>query len=188
MNNKYWDNRYLNSQIGWDIGHASSPLIHLIDEIKDKDLFILIPGCGNAYEAEYLIAKGFRNVCVLDYSIEAINLFRERNPTFPNENIYNEDFFKHHGRYDVILEQTFFCALDVELRDDYIKKMAELLKPGGVLKGVLFNREFQSGPPFGGSVTEYKKRFEKEFQSVSFKKCSISIPQRMGSEVLFKVS
>ena len=32
----------------------------------DKTASILIPGCGNAYEAEYLLANGFKNITIID--------------------------------------------------------------------------------------------------------------------------
>lgn len=54
--------------------------------------------------------------------------------------------------FDLIIEQTFFCALDPKLRPEYAVKMAELLKPGGRLVGVLFNDTLNNDkPPFGGT-------------------------------------
>jgi hypothetical protein len=32
----------------------------------NKDIAILIPGCGNTYEAAYLLEQGFTNVTVID--------------------------------------------------------------------------------------------------------------------------
>ncbi len=68
MNKTYWEDRYTNNQIGWNIGYASTPLRTYFDQIKDKSLKILIPGAGNGYEAEYLWNNGFKNVYVLDFS------------------------------------------------------------------------------------------------------------------------
>ena len=51
---------------GWDIGGPSTPLVKYFDQLADKQRKILIPGAGNAYEAEYLWAQGFSNVHVLD--------------------------------------------------------------------------------------------------------------------------
>jgi len=56
----YWENRYQNQQTGWDIGEISSPLKAYIDQLEDKSIKILIPGAGNAYEAEYLFLNGFK--------------------------------------------------------------------------------------------------------------------------------
>ena len=50
----YWTNRYSKAKTGWDIGYPSTPLKTYFDQLENKDLRILIPGAGNAYEAEYL--------------------------------------------------------------------------------------------------------------------------------------
>jgi len=64
--NKYWSKRYEENQTGWDIGYPSTPIKTYVDQLENKDLKILIPGAGNAYEAEYLWQQGFKNVHVLD--------------------------------------------------------------------------------------------------------------------------
>jgi hypothetical protein len=46
------------NETGWDLGQVSPPLKAYIDQLTDKNLRILIPGCGNSYEAEYLLEKG----------------------------------------------------------------------------------------------------------------------------------
>jgi len=55
--NKYWTNRYNSDKTGWDLGEPSQPLTQYIDQIKNKEIKILIPGAGNAYEAEYLFVN-----------------------------------------------------------------------------------------------------------------------------------
>jgi len=64
------------------------------------------------------------------------------------------DFFNHKGEYDLIIEQTFFCALPPTMRQKYVWKMHELLAKDGILAGLLFNRKFEVSPPFGGSQEE----------------------------------
>ena len=187
-NEAYWSSRYKNQQTGWDIGDPSGPLIHLFEKIEDKNLKILIPGCGNAYAADYLFQKGFRNVSIMDVSIEPLNVFRERNNDFPEHHILHENFFNHKGQYDLIIEQTFFCAIDPEMRQDYVKKCHELLKEKGKLIGVLFDREFIGGPPFGGNKRDYLKLFKSHFSEVLIHKCDHSIKPRMGFEVLLQCS
>jgi thiopurine S-methyltransferase len=61
-----WNNRYLNDDIGWDLGEVSPPLKAYFDQLENKEIKILIPGGGNSYEAEYLLQKGFKNVFVVD--------------------------------------------------------------------------------------------------------------------------
>ena len=71
LTREYWNNRYLKGNTGWDIGEVSTPLKDLIDRLSDKNLRILIPGAGRAYEAIYLYKKGFQNVFVCDWAAEA---------------------------------------------------------------------------------------------------------------------
>jgi hypothetical protein len=63
----YWDNRYLQNETGWDMHQVSPPLKEYIDGLKNKDLKILIPGCGKAYEADYLLEKQFHNTTLIDF-------------------------------------------------------------------------------------------------------------------------
>tara|TARA_B100001758_G_C18062106_1_gene428702 strand:- start:64 stop:642 length:579 start_codon:yes stop_codon:yes gene_type:complete len=184
MNTAYWNSRYANNETGWDIGAPSKPLIHLFKQIKDKNLKILIPGCGNAYEANYLYQKGFRNVFIMDIAKEPLKTFKERNTNFTTEQVIHEDFFKHQGQYDIIVEQTFFCAIHPEMRQDYVKKCHELLKNKGKLIGVLFDREFEGGPPFGGNKNEYLQLFKTHFPKVEIQHCIHSIKPRAGSEII----
>jgi thiopurine S-methyltransferase len=73
LSSKAWDNRYLNTDIGWDLGEVSPPLKAYFDQLENKALSILIPGGGNSYEAEYLFKKGFQNVFVIDLSKTALD-------------------------------------------------------------------------------------------------------------------
>ena len=95
------------------------------------------------------------------------------------------DFFELRGEYDLILEQTFFCALDPTLREDYIKKMTELLSEDGKLVGLLFNTDFKSSPPFGGNLSEYQEQFAEYFEIIKMEPCYNSIAPRSGNELFF---
>ena len=108
---EYWDNTYNTNQIGWDIGYVSTPLKEYFDQLSDKLIRILIPGAGNAYEAEYLWKLGFKNVFILDFSKAAVQSFLSRCPNFPESNILIENFFKHKEQYNLIVEQTFFTSI-----------------------------------------------------------------------------
>ena len=188
LDESYWTNRYNEKSTGWDIGSPSVPLKQYLDQIPQKDLNILIPGAGNAYEAAYAFQSGFEKVHILDFSSFPLQRFKERYPKFPSAQIFKENFFDHQGQYDLILEQTFFCALDPSLRKRYVDKMIELLKPGGKLVGVLFSRNFEhEGPPFGGTAEEYLGYFKSGFELLKMEECYNSIPARAGNELFFQV-
>lgn len=182
----FWTNRYKEHLTGWDIGYASTPLTTYINSLENKDQSILIPGCGNAYEAEYLMKNGFQDVTLLDISEFLVNKIKQKfYPKYQDRlKIIHQNFFDHDGKYDLILEQTFLAALPPTSRNDYAKKMHELLKEHGKLAGVIFNREFEKeGPPFGGTKEEYQKLFAPYFEFEVFEEAKNSIPPRMGSEL-----
>lgn len=184
LDNQYWNNRYLENEFSWDLGEISEPIKTYFNQLTDKDLKILIPGAGNAYEAEYLFNKGFKNIYVLDFAEAPINLFKKRNPLFNAENLVCENFFDHKGQYDLIIEQTFFCAINPELRKKYAEHMHRLLKPKGKLVGLLFNDVLNTNhPPFGGNKTEYLPYFQNLFKLNTFEPSYNSIKPRAGREL-----
>ena len=133
LHEDFWSIRYRNGQTGWDTGGITTPLKTYFDQIKDKYSSILIPGCGNAYEAEYLHKKGFKNVSIVDISSEPLEAFKSRVPDFPEDHLIHMDFFDLDGSWDLLIEQTFFCAIDPSLREKYAKHCKKIIKPGGRL-------------------------------------------------------
>jgi methyl halide transferase len=184
----YWTERYLAKKTGWDIGYPSPPLTAYADQLARKDLEILIPGSGNAYEAEYLWRAGFGRTHVLDISPAPLRAFAQRVPDFPPAQLLNEDFFTHTGQYDLILEQTFFCAFPPtpENRRAYAQRVHDLLRPGGKLVGLWFDLPeigTPGQPPHGGSRAEYLGYFEPLFTVRTFETARNSIPPRQGNEL-----
>ena len=185
---EYWQNRYEEDNTGWDLGTISLPLKQYFDQLTDKDIAILIPGAGNAYEAEYLWNLGFKNVTVLDIAPLPLQHLKSRVPDFPEDQLVHQDFFKHKGAYDLIIEQTFFCSFPPEKmnRVKYATKMASLLKEGGKLVGVWFNiplAQNQENRPFGGSLKEYRAYFQPYFTIEVFEPCYNSSADRTDKEL-----
>lgn len=183
LTQEFWNNRYADGQTGWDVGQISAPLKNYFDQLTNKNIAILIPGCGNAYEAEYLLNAGFTDVTCIDISPLLCDRLRASYAD-AGLRVLCGDFFEHTAKYDLIVEQTFFCALNPSLRNQYAAHMHRLLKPGGKLAGLLFSCVFEKeGPPFGGSAEEYKVCFEPYFEFKVFEPCYNSIPQRAGNEL-----
>ena len=184
---EFWSQRYEQNQTGWDIGEISKPLKAYIDQLGDKNLKILIPGAGNAYEAEYLFKQGFKNIYVADISKKPLQNLKTRVHSFPEDQLLHTNFFDIKGQFDLILEQTFFCALPVEARPEYAKKMSVLLKDQGLLVGLLFSFPLtENGPPFGGNKEEYLTYFSRYFEIEVLEDCYNSITPRQGNELFFK--
>lgn len=186
LNPKYWQNRYESNDAAWDAGKITTPLKEYIDQIEDKSLKILIPGCGNGYEFEYLTNKGFENSFVVDFAQTPIDNLKKRMPNCNPNQLITSDFFELEGSYDLIIEQTFFCALNPELRAKYVQKMLSLLSPKGKLIGLFFQFPLtEVGPPFGGSKVEYLKLFSTDFEIKTLETAYNSIKPREGNELFF---
>jgi hypothetical protein len=185
---RYWEERYLAGDTPWDIQGVSPALILYFQRHMHPGQRILIPGAGRAYEAAWLHHHGFRDITVCDLTAEAFVHLKEQVPDFPLAQLHVGDFFDLEGTFDRIIEQTFFCAIDTELRKDYVLKMASLLAPGGELAGLLFASHFQAdGPPFGGTAGEYRTLFESHFDILEMDITPWSIPPRLGNELFFRL-
>lgn len=184
----FWEANWQNGTTGWDIGFASPPIVEYMQSFQNKDAAILIPGCGNAYEAVSLVAQGFTNITLIDIAPKAVENLKISFGDHPAVKVYCEDFFQHEGAYDLMIEQTFFCAIPPVMRTAYVIKTAELLKQGGKLAGVLFDRTFEKqGPPFGGFADEYKLLFEPYFEISKMERCYNSIAPRRDKELFIEM-
>lgn len=188
LNSNFWNSLYLNNDFKWDAGKITTPLKEYFDQLTNKELKILIPGAGNSHEAEYLFGNGFKNIFVLDYAPEPLKNIKKRCSNFPNENLIQIDFFEHTGQYDLIIEQTFFCAIDIKLRPSYAKHMHTLLKPDGKLVGLLFTKVPEiDAPPFGGTKEEFLSYFNPYFTIKTFELCYNSIKPRENRELFINL-
>ena len=183
----YWTDRYQDNHVPWDLNHISRPIKEYIDHLQNKELKILVPGAGPGHEVSYLYHKRFKNVYYLDFSREAADEFAKNEKGFPVGQILTDDFFMHLGKYDLILEQTFFCAFEPTeaARRKYVQKMYDLLYPGGILAGLWWSFPLnpdQEDPPYGGSREEYERLFGEKFQIQKIEECYNSEPERMGKE------
>ena len=186
LDQEYWDTQYKTNTTGWDLGKISPAIQAFTKTLENKNTRILIPGCGNSYEAEHLLNEGFTNITVIDIAPTLIENLQKKFQNNPNIQIILGDFFEHQADYELIIEQTFFCALPPTMREQYVRKMHELLSDKGKLVGLLFNKTFESGPPFGGSQSEYEQLFEPHFEFLQMDLCQNSIKPRANSELFIE--
>lgn len=188
LSEEFWDNRYKASDIGWDLGKVSTPLKTYIDQLTNKNLKILIPGGGNSYEAEYLHKNGFKNIFVVDMSKTALDNIKKRVPTFPSGNLIHNNFFDLTESFDLVLEQTFFCAINPNFRAKYVQKMNDILSTNGKIVGLMFKVPLnEDHPPFGGSKEEYVNYFNPYFTIDSMNDCYNSVENRTNKELFIKL-
>lgn len=189
LSEEFWNHKYKTNKIGWDLGEVSPPLKMYFDQLKNKELKILIPGGGNSYEAEYLFNKGFKNVYVVDLSEIALNNIKKRVPNFPSTQLLHANFFDVNMQFDLVIEQTFFCAIDPELRPKYAAKIDAILKPKGKLVGLMFDAVLnEDHPPFGGNKEEYLNYFTPYFNSIQMEPCYNSFHNRKDMELFVKIA
>lgn len=183
---EFWESRYRLQETGWDLGTVSPPLKSLIEHFRPTHapLKVLVPGAGYGHEAAFLLRTGYSQVTVLDLAASPLQHLRKALDTEASGRLklVQENFFSHQGHYDLILEQTFFCALHPDHRPAYARDMAALLNPGGLLAGVLFDREFERNPPFGGRAPEYESLLSPYFRFLRWEACPCSHPARAGTE------
>ena len=181
---EYWEDKWEKGNTNWDLGYPAPALVKYFDQILDKNLKILIPGAGNAYEAEYLWRNGFKNVFSNEIAKAPVMKFQERVNDFPQNQIITENFFQHKDQYDLIIEHTFFTAISPNMREQYARKIYELLKPQGKMLGLLFSVEFDyEGPPYGGTEDLYRNLFEPLFEIIILENARNSIKPRDEREL-----
>jgi len=113
---------------------------------------VLIPGCGNAYEALWLAEQGW-SVKAIDFSPSAVaaarGLLGEYADVVKQADFFTDFPFTLPIAIGWIYERAFLCALPPERWPDYAARMAALLRPGALLAGFFFLGATAKGPPFG---------------------------------------
>ena len=185
---KFWNNKYINNEHGWDIGFPTPIFKNWSLEFNHpNNINICIPGCGYGHDAIYLSENGF-NVYAFDFSHKAIDHINKK----ANNNLKAEciDFFHlddtYNDFFDYILEYTFYCAIDPQRRNNYINKCHQILKDKGKIIAIMLPvgdvEKENNQPPFPVSYLELKKKFSKKFNVLEIKKSNQSIEARKDIE------
>ena len=183
-----WQRHYEEKDLGWDLGQVAPPFVKLWQEEKLPLGKVLVPGCGRGHEVVFLAENGF-DVTAIDFSSGAVtylkNALKKRNL---EGRILHQDFFSldesHEGVYDLVLEQTFFCAISPKQRRDYVLNVSRILKPGGILVGLFYHTDEQGGPPYNTTREDIEMHFSKKFEIQELDKTSLSTEQRKDKEWL----
>ena len=183
-----WQRHYEENDLGWDLGQVAPPFVKLWQEEKLPLGKVLVPGCGRGHEVVFLAENGF-DVTAIDFSSGAVtylkNALKKRNL---EGRILHQDFFSldesHEGVYDLVLEQTFFCAISPKQRRDYVLNVSRILKPGGILVGLFYHTDEQGEPPYNTTREDIEMHFSKKFEIQELDKTSLSAEQRKDKEWL----
>ena len=114
---------------------------------------VAVPGAGRGHAARFLAGRGYR-VTAFDFADAAVAEARrlaagdgvdvvvERRDVFT----LGQDYA---GAFDGVWEYTCFCAIDPARREEYVRVLHTILRPGGLLLACFFPlREGGDGPPF----------------------------------------
>ncbi|KAF2163724.1 hypothetical protein M409DRAFT_25910 [Zasmidium cellare ATCC 36951] len=161
-----------------------------------------VPGCGRGYDVLLLSSLGY-NTYGLDASQTAVETARKYKTAHEDDEVYAphdatigrgeakfifSDFFKddffsetNGGKFDVIFDYTFLCALPPELRQDWTKRMSELLAPDGklvCLEWPLGKDPKEGGPPHGLTSSLYEALFSRPGEKVRYNESGVVEPDQ----------
>lgn len=182
----FWSDIYKQNRAGWDLDQPAPALIDMLPRLKLPKSKILVLGCGYGHDAAFLAQHG-HIVTALDYSKEAIEGARQKYGHIGNLHFVELDLFKiphsWNESYDLIFEQTCYCAVAPSQRNDLVALWKRLLHSQGQLMGIFFANEKREGPPFGGSEWEIRERLKNHFQFLFWGRWHTSVPSRHGKEL-----
>lgn len=185
----FWNQRYLDKNTGWDLGHPAPPFVRLVEKGEfGPPGRVLIPGAGRSHEGVYLASRGYDVTCV-DFAPQAVSEAKEAaRQAGVKITVLEEDFFRldtrRTGTFDYLVEHTCFCAIDPSLREAYVEKAYELLSPGGILIGLFYAHGREGGPPWTTTEEEVRTLFKKRFDLLSLGVTDWSVESRKGEELL----
>lgn len=195
-----WSEAYQKKEDKWSL-KTTSPALKSIFPQLEKEIFkkticssgrekaALVLGAGLSHDAAFLADNQF-NTTAVDISPEAIEQAQQLFKNQKNLNFLVQDFFhlkakpQYQHQYDLIFEQTCFCAVTPKRRAELVKLWKSLLKKNGLLIGVFFIMQKIQGPPFGISQWELENLLKKEgFKIHLWTRDFLSHPKRQYREL-----
>ncbi len=184
-----WEQRYLENNTQWDLGQPAPPFVSLLASAeRPSPGKIAVLGCGRGHDALLFAQSGFE-VIAFDFAPSAIATGQALkgahglSAQFLLRNIFElrQEFS---GYFDYVLEHTCFCAIEPDQRQNYVRVVDSILKPGGEFLGLFWNHARSGGPPFGSPMDDIKTLFSPFFDTTNIKTVENSIASRVGEESL----
>ena len=147
-----------------------------VEQVTDKNAFILDAGCGTGGLLTRLHLQGFKNTAGFDLSTDAISYTIKKG--FPNVqllNILDSDKAYSPGSFDTIICNDILCLLDEGEDKAATDKLISLLKPDGSL---IMN--LPAGKFFKGThdyVLGVQRRYSKDKMRQLAKECRVEITE-----------
>ncbi|KAF5351121.1 hypothetical protein D9756_008222 [Leucocoprinus leucothites] len=192
-----WDTAWKAGVTPWDAGDVQPPLKEVIEGGNDsidwpRAGLALVPGCGSGYDVVYLASTLGLDVTGLDMSQTAVDkatALVTNNPLQKGSaHFVFADFFKYEADEPVklVYDYTFFVAIPPSRRNEWGKKMAELIAPGGYLITLVFpiDPHTDLGPPFYVRPEHYNEPLSASFEKIVDRDPTASAPTHAGRERL----
>jgi SAM-dependent methyltransferase len=151
------------------MGRAAPPLVDLVEATPPPRGRVAVPGCGRGHDARLLARHGY-DVTGFDFSPAAVSAAEKLAHdegvavAFEQRDIFSLGREYAHA-FDGAWEYTCYCAIDPRRRDEYVRILATIVKPGGWLLACFFPlRGAPTGPPFPVSPAEVKRRLLPHFR------------------------
>ena len=176
-----WEARYQRGDLPWDLGLAPPALVDLLASWPAEPLKVLVPGAGTGHDALAWAAAG-HVVTAVDIAPSAVQALRNlaADANLSVEGVEGDIFDlpqAWRGSFDVIWEQTCYCAILPAQRDDYVRAMAAVLRPAGQYVGLFWNHGMEGGPPWDVTKNDVVARFEGTFEIESL----VDVPVSAGT-------
>lgn len=144
---EFWELRYGACFAPWDAGKVPAQLGRFVAGTRGPRR-VLVPGCGSAWDVRCFAEHGW-DVVGIDFSHGAVEEARRILGPHAGRVREGDVFAPIAGApFDVVYERAFLCALPRRLWRDWARRMAELVKLGGVLAGFFYFDSGERGPPF----------------------------------------
>jgi SAM-dependent methyltransferase len=152
---------------------------------------VAVPGAGRGHDARLLARHGCR-VTAFDFAEPAVAEAR-RLAAAEGVAVAVEarDVFTlardHASAFDAVWEYTCFCAIDPARREEYVRVLHAILRPGGILLACFYPlREGTDGPPFPVSVEAIERVLAGRFAVMEAGPPARSAERRRGLEWLVR--
>jgi len=197
----FWTDRWTSDKIGWhkdDVHHLLLKYTPRIVSNTDEPVKVLVPLCGKTVDLAYLANhEGVSEVYGVDGVRKALEEFSDEHSdlnltwedtdtafeklTSPKLKLLKGDFFAlgdddTSGKVDIVWDRASMVAINPELRAQYVQTLLNIVKPGGAILLVAFDRREgtdeakASGPPFSVPESEVQKYYgnQESVESIQF--------------------
>ncbi len=187
-----WGARYAKGDTPWDLG---GPHPELVRRIAAGELApprgggrAFVPGCGRGHDALRLARAGWTVLAVDlvgDLEAELAPRLARDGGRFLVADALGLDPGDFGGPFELVLEHTFFCALELDQRPAWGELMRRAVAPGGRLAALVFPvdkpRE-EGGPPHRSPTGDLAAALGREFRRAADKEVRARGPGRRWKE------